>query len=80
MARPSGSNGSNFLASDGGQENLVRHPAIDVIGKGCTFFRQPRANGNPVSNGPRPRVRLTVNNTNHKALENGEAVEDLIGI
>ena len=33
-----------------------------------------------MSNGHRPRVRLTVNNANHKALENGEAVEDLIGI
>lgn len=29
---------------------------------------------------PRPRVRLTVNNTNHKALENGEAVEGLIDL
>ena len=33
-----------------------------------------------MSNGHRPRIRLTVNNTHHKALENGEAVEDLIGI
>lgn len=33
-----------------------------------------------MSQGPRPRVRLTVNNTNHKALENGEAVEGLFEI